>query len=247
MDRAKAKSLTRTVQIVAVGLVGAGVAAALVPLTGKVEIEQAALPPPPPKPPEAPRVEIDATAVAAALNTIAPPVKNQPAPVDATGTEPAPPVLTGIDAWRYLGAIISGSERRAVLVVNDQQRMLKVGQTIENVEVVQVERGFVKVRQGEVERQIDLAARQRPELTIIDAAALARSNAGARPHSSPSANPPGGGSAGNAASVRAKMQEIERLRIDAKRAGDARSAAALESAMTDLEGSLKESDGKGNK
>ena len=252
MDRAKAKSMTRKVQAAAGGLLLLGAAAALIPLSiTKAESTEAAPPPAPaPKPPETPKVEIDTTILATALNTISGPVKNQPV-VQQPGadTAPQPRAKEGLEAWRYLGAIMSGAYKRAIVSVGpageEQQHLLAEGQTISldppstppeqrnpenNVEIVQIDKGFIKVKQGETETQIDLAPRKRAELTVLDPATVAARAA--------TANNNGRANPTDAAALR-RQRDMERFR------GDSAKIAAED--MAAKEAAMKEAGGKGEK
>lgn len=242
MDRAKAKSMTRTVQTVAVVLVAAAAAAALVPLTVKAEVEVAP-PPPPPKKVEAPKLDIDTALVTMALNSISGPVKNQP-PEKTEDAPPTPPPLVGIEAWRYLGGILSTSYKRAIVVINDQQHLFAEGQKYNpdaahnpdgGVEIVQIDKAFIKVKQGEVEHTINLAPRQRPALTVIEpgagrngAANQANGNApGARPVNNPAAA---------SLSSRNRQRDLERAKADAKARGDDKAAEMYDQELNSVAG-----------
>lgn len=254
MDRAKAKSMTRTVQTVAVALVAAAGLAAFIPLSVKAEpVADAPADPTPPKPKvvETTKVELDATATSAFLNLVSGPVKNQPVEVGTNDTAPPQPPPTGIGSWRYLGGIISSSYKRAILVIDDQQRLLAEGQTINDVEIVQIDKAFVKVKQGEAETTIDIAPRQKPTLTVLDPSAVARASGGNSNGSGnagfnqPIANPAAArGAVTGAASLNAKnrQRDLERMKADAKARGDERSAEMLDGELNGLG-----KDGKGEK
>lgn len=258
MDRAKAKSMTRTVQTVAAALVLVAVAAAFIPFTAKADsTESTAPPPPPPKPPEsaAARVEIDTALLATALNAVSGPVKNQHVePEPETGTPVTQAPVTGLDAWRYLGAIMSSSYKRAIVTFNEQQHLLAEGQKLSldppntpaeahnpanDVEIVQIDKLFIKVKQGEVEKQIDLAPRQRAALNVLDPAA-ARAAAAAGNVNGVRVNgnqvTPG---VESAAARRAR--DLDRAKNDAKMRGDEKSAAMYDAAAADAakEGKLE--------
>ncbi|MFT3683478.1 MAG: hypothetical protein QM783_00905 [Phycisphaerales bacterium] len=242
MDRAKAKSMTRSVQTLAVGLLGLGAVAAVVPLGAKAGQPDAAATaaaaqptaPVPPKPAD-PKFELDAPSVAANLDLVAGPVKNAAPPPPTPGPEgdPAPAPVAGIDACKYLGGIVSDTYSRAIIALSDgQQRILGVGAKFKpdpngagEVEVVEIDRTFVKVKEGEVEHTISIAPRQRAAATVVDpAVAAAAARAG---------NVPGGVNGGrggtpqfNAAS---RLNDLERMKIDAKSRGDTKMAESLES------------------
>lgn len=234
MDRAKAKSMTRTVQTIAVVLVAATGAAAIVPLSVKAEpvVDTAAVPPTTPKPIETPKVEVDTTTAATFLDTVSGPVKNQRVETPPTETVATPPP-TGVDSWRYLGGIISSTYKRAVVVIDDQQRLLSEGQTFKDVEIVQIDKAFVKVKQGETETTINIAPRQKPVLTVLDPAVAARAgNSGV-------ANPgayraPVTSGAANVAAIKNRARDLERLKTDAKMRGDEKGAELLDAEMEGL-------------
>lgn len=238
MDRAKARSITRRVQVIAAVLVAGAAVAAFAPL-GTTHAEApgpADAPPVAAKPPEsaAPKVEIDTTMLAAAINAVAGPVKNQPVPVEPVAPEqPVAAAPAGLDAWRYLGAIMSNTYKRAIVAVSDKQQLLAVGQRIDGIEIVEIDKQFIKVKQGELETTIDLAPRQRPALTLLDPAAAARNgngnapggvmNGGGARSASSGVILPGGDLS---ASARAQ-RNAERFR-EAKARGDDKGAAQFE-------------------
>jgi hypothetical protein len=247
MDRAKAKTMTTRVQLAAGVFILLAVAAAVAPLgASKADsTDTAAAPPAPaPKPAEAPKIEIDTVMLANAINTVSGPVKNQHIEPDPTTITPPPaaPVLTGVDAWRYLGAIMSSTYKRAIIVVNDQQRLVAEGQTVSleaagtpaeshsaanDVQIVEIDKLFVKVKQGEVETKIDIAPRQRAALNVIDPSGRNNGNGGA-PGANNQNRPVSSGSRANDAEAAAKMaRNMERFK-DAKARGDEKAAAMYE-------------------
>lgn len=250
MDRAKAKSMTRTVQVAAVVFVALGATAAFVPLgVGKPQVVEAAPPPQPVAPPkvdQAPKIEVDIALLATALNSVSGPVKNQPTPVEDK-TEPEKPELTGVDSWRYLGAIMGGAYKRAIVVIDGQQQMLAVGQQYKNAEIVEIDRLYVKVKEGETEHTINLAARQKPTLTLVDPAGRGAGGAGAaggggvnQPNG---ARTVGGGvmnpSDPNAAKA-ARLRELDRMKTDAKMRGDEKAAENIDATMNGIESGKNE-------
>lgn len=250
MDRAKAKSMTRTVQTLAVALLGLTAVAAIVPLgakAGPIEADPAALPPaPPPKPVEVAKVDVDVTTAAANLDSVSGPVKNQHVPEEEKPeTTVAAPAPTGIDAWKYLGGIISDSYKRAIVVVNDQQHLLAEGQKFKpdpvnnplaEVLIVEIDRTFIKVKEGETEHTITISPRQKAALNVLDPAAAARvagANGGANPSYSAPANRGMATSTQLNPSAASRLRDLERMKMDAKARGDSKTAESLEGEIND--------------
>ncbi|HYD00685.1 MAG TPA: hypothetical protein VEB22_05610 [Phycisphaerales bacterium] len=262
MDRAKAKSMTRRVQAAAVVFVLLAVAAATAPLGAtRAESPEAAPPPAPlaPKPAEAAKVEIDTPMLATALNAVSGPVKNQAAPVEDVAPTPTERPSTGIGSWRYLGAIMSSTYKRGIIVVNDKQHLLAVGQRFNpdsapgapanpntDVEIVDIDRTFIKVRQGEVETQIDLAPRKRAELTVVDPASPAGRAAAANNPAAVRNGASGATMSGDAARDR-RIRDLERFKADAKARGDDKAAMAYDSAITEAASGKEGRSEKGEK
>ncbi|MDP1661829.1 MAG: hypothetical protein Q8L55_07920 [Phycisphaerales bacterium] len=236
MDRAKARSITRRVQAIAAVFVLGAAVAAFAPLgaTHAEAPDPADASPVAAKPPEpaAPAVEIDTTMLAAAINAVAGPVKNQPVPVEPVAPEqPVAAAPAGLDAWRYLGAIMSSSYKRAIVTVGEKQQLLAEGQRIGEIEIVQIDKQFIKVKQGEVETTIDLAPRQRPALTLLDPASVAaRNNANAHPGArsvSPGAQPGMTLQNGDPSAAARAQRNAERFK-EARARGDDKAAAQFD-------------------
>jgi hypothetical protein len=254
------------VQTLAVGLLGLGAVAAVVPLGAKAGQPDAAAAPaadatpaPAPKPVETAKIDLDPPSVAVFLNAVAGPVKN--GPVDPTPPDPEPaaaPQLAGLDACKYLGGIISDTYKRAIIsLASGEQRILGVGQkfkpdsanpNVADAEVLEIDRTFVKVKQGETEHTISLAPRQKTEVVVLDAAAAARAtnNGGGAGSAQQYRGAANGGQLNPSPSSR--LRELERMKMDAKARGDSKMAESLESDINDAAKAAKYEKGdKGQK
>lgn len=167
MNRAKANSLTRKMQVVAIAfaVVAGVVAAGVIPMSAPSGAVTVAPPPVVPvKPVEAP-MEVNAPALATAIDLIAPPV----IPREKVDLPPPPPPPS---AWKYLGAIISGSYKRAVVLVNDKQQLVAEGTKVgpsetAQTEVLEIDPGFIRIKDpAGAEQTIELEARQKTQLLI---------------------------------------------------------------------------------
>lgn len=117
---------------------------------------------------------LDSTVLAGHLNHTAPPVPvTKPKETVVAGAPevvvppPPPPPM-----WRYIGSMILGPDRRAVVVVSERQQMVKVGDTVEGSRLVTIEPEFLMLTDAAGnEKRIDLAPRQTRALTVTETAA----------------------------------------------------------------------------
>jgi hypothetical protein len=205
MNRAKANSLTRRVQVLALLFAAGAVVAGVIPMTAS---SGPVVPLPPPiqlKAAEAP-VEVSAPALATAIDAIAPPVVIKDQPKTEVVTPPPPP-----SAWKYLGAIISGSYKRAVVIVNDRQHLVAEGTKVDDTEVVEIDSAYIKIKDAAgAEQMIELAARQKTQLTIAGPTAGAGRQ---MPGAAPVYTPPGKGGGGMTPEMAARVAKAaEELR-----------------------------------
>lgn len=111
---------------------------------------------------------VDASAVASRFQLVA--NNPKPKPVEENheaGTTPPPPP----PSVKFLGAIMEATARAALLVIDNKQKMLWVGDKIGNVELVSVERDHVTIKENSIERRLDLAPRSGPYVTAASGAA----------------------------------------------------------------------------
>jgi hypothetical protein len=168
-----ARALMRRMQLVA-GVVGAGaVAAAVVPVKAP-EYEPVAKPAPAKASAESGvPVELDLAQLTSALELVAPPVQvKPPAPVAAKpADEPPPPPPKPV--WRYLGGLLTPDIKRAIVVVKDKQRLLKVGDKVDEGELTAIEDSHIMVRIDGENTRFDLAPRQAGALKVMNAGQMA--------------------------------------------------------------------------
>lgn len=118
---------------------------------------------------------MDVGNLALALNKTAPvPVVMKPKdPVKPDGTPDVAPVAPPPPPWRYIGSIALGADRRAIVVVTDKQRMVKVGETVEGSKLKQIEPEYlIVVDAANAEKRVDLAPRQTRALTVSETSSL---------------------------------------------------------------------------
>jgi len=119
---------------------------------------------------------LDSAELAAHLNKTAPivpvtkpkevPAKPGEAPTAAPPPPPPPPV------WRYIGAIMFGDDRRAIVVVNEKQQIARVGDTIDGSSLKLIEADHLIVTDAAgADKRIDQAPRQIRALSVQEAAA----------------------------------------------------------------------------
>jgi len=169
MHRDQAKRLILRVQAVA-GVIGIGaVAAAVVPVAAP-GFEPARVPEPKVKAAveRAASVDLDVSRLGGVLESIAPPVtvvvkKDEPK-IDVPPPPPPPPV------WKYLGGLFMPERSLAIVVVNDKQRMLRVGDKVDQTELLAISEKQITIREGDSEKRIDLAPRQSGALRIVTGA-----------------------------------------------------------------------------
>lgn len=169
MHRANVERWTRRAQIGGAALLlGAG-GLALMP--GSWAAGEAGIDPiEPPKPPrfaERTRVPVaDAFEIGSNWAAVSPEMPREDPPVKlAEGTgengEPAVPPPPPPPPWRYLGSIVGPSWSMAIISVNDQQRLVRVGETIEGgASLAAIHADHVVVSENGKERRQDLAPRQ---------------------------------------------------------------------------------------
>lgn len=244
MDRAKAKSMTRTVQAITAVLLCAAVAAAVVP-TGASAPAAEQPPAAPQSAPAAPQPKAQAAPIdfaphdlAANLDAVSGPVKNGPKPPEPAGPQPPQPTVarTGPESWKYLGGIISDSYKRAVIVIEDQQRLLAEGQTFKpdphadtEYQVLQIDPAFVRVKHGDDEHTINAAPRQRAALNVLDPAAARAAASGYAAPGFRAGAPTNANAAANANAAR--NRDLERMKADAKARGDLKTAELIDAKM----------------
>ncbi len=101
----------------------------------------------------------DPADLAGLLNVLAAPVpKPPPAPVASTDPTPETPPAPVAAAIRFAGSILGPSYRRAILVINEQQRMVAEGDAVENetVDAIHADRVVLRTADGE-RREVGLA------------------------------------------------------------------------------------------
>ena len=164
--KAQVKRATRGLQLGTVALLGAAGAAIGLPLSGMFG-------PPEPKKvvvvddsqgkeaPKAPPIMTSGEA-AEVLKTLiswkpAPAEPETPAP-DAAATPPPPPPPAPTE-WAYVGSVLMGSNRQAIVRVNTEQHMLKPGQQHGDTTLVDIDPRFITVETAGQRKQIDLLAR----------------------------------------------------------------------------------------
>lgn len=117
---------------------------------------------------------LDSAELAAHLNKTAPvvPVTKAKEVAAKPGEAPPPPPPPPPPVWRYIGAIMFGADRRAIVVVNEKQQIAKVGDTIDGSKLNAIEADFLIVSDSAgADKRIDLAPRQTRALTVQEAAA----------------------------------------------------------------------------
>lgn len=257
MHRSTAKAYTKRAQFVGAVLVAAAGAVVLVRATPpepiKLEIPEA------PKSNEAAerankRREIADAAVSLSskLDAVAPPVpKAEAKPATAVAAAPPPPPPP--PPLKYIGAIMTGSFKRAIVVVTgadmkEQQRMLAEGDDVEKQKVLAIAPDYITVRdeKGD-EKTIELAARQLRALRIVGSNGAPGSGGMGAFTMQPS---PGGdgGKGGGSPEVAAMENKIAEMQKN----GDAESAAKLQAEVDRMRGGekarmrgMKESGGEG--
>lgn len=127
----------------------------------------------------------------------------------------------GPTEWVYQGSMMVGSLRNALVKVNNEQHMLRVGKEIGNTTLVEIDPKFIVVEVGGVEKRIELAARVSEFPTDPPKGrAMVRTPMGNVPHG---ANQPGlnpamphaankPGVPGNFDQMRAQAEELARKR-----------------------------------
>ncbi len=90
---------------------------------------------------------------------------------DEPGEEPAPdetPLTSAPDEVAFIGAVITAERRVAVLRVNEKQLWIGEGETREDIEVISVERGEVRLRRdGGQEFTLEPAPRKEGQITQL--------------------------------------------------------------------------------
>lgn len=85
-----------------------------------------------------------------------PPEPEGPAP-EAAATPPTPPPQA--TEWAYVGSVLMGTNRHAVVRVNSEQHLMKPGDNQGDTKLVDVDARFITVETDGQQRQIDLMAR----------------------------------------------------------------------------------------
>lgn len=102
---------------------------------------------------------------AASLTAMAPPVVVVAKP-DSKAAEPPPPPPP---AWRYLGSLITPRGMHGLVAVNDRQRFVREGQSIDGATVITLALDHLILARGDARERIDLAPRQSGALKIVTA------------------------------------------------------------------------------
>lgn len=171
MHQSLAKRHLRNARLMAAGLLGLGGLFLILPtgLGGSAAPAAAPLPAggspsgtttrPAPATAPATIAGADPSDLAGLLNTLAAPVP-KPVPVTVAPTEttldvPPTPVVAAV---RFAGSILGPSYRRAILVINEQQRMVAEGDAVENetVDAIHADRVVLRNADGE-RREVGLA------------------------------------------------------------------------------------------
>jgi hypothetical protein len=103
---------------------------------------------------------------AASLTAMAPPVVVVAKP-DSKAAEPPPPPPP--PAWRYLGSLITPRGMHGLVAVNDRQRFVREGQSVEGATVITLAQDHLILARGDARERIDLAPRQSGALKIVTA------------------------------------------------------------------------------
>ena len=117
---------------------------------------------------------LDSAELAAHLNKTAPvvPVTKIKEVAAKPGEAPPPPPPPPPPVWRYIGAIMFGIDRRAIVVVSEKQQIAKVGDTIDGSELKVIEADYLIVTDSSgADKRIDVAPRQTRALSVQEAAA----------------------------------------------------------------------------
>ncbi|MGH7132445.1 MAG: hypothetical protein ACREJO_10920 [Phycisphaerales bacterium] len=249
MHRSTAKAYTKRAQFVGAVLVAAAGAVVLVKATPPEAIKIEA--------PEAPknnetaeravkRREIaDAAAgLSSKLDAIAPPVpKAEPKIATLQPTEPPkpppPPPL------KYIGAIMTGSFKRAIVVVTgtdmkEQQKMLAEGDAVEKQTVLAIAPDYITVRDDKGdEKTIELAQRQLRALRIVGPSGPSNPSGGMGPIvMQPNGDGGKGGISPEVAAMENKITEMQK-------GGDADGAAKLQAEVDRMRSGEKARGGGG--
>ena len=180
MHALTASSRIRKAQLWAGALLAAAVVVTLVPLAGiNRDMNLSGLPstadkkPPAEQPGEQSAMVIamlDSTDIGAALNTAAPFVPKTvkipdepPKVVDNTPPPPPPP-----PPWRFVGSILNQAGNVGFVVINTVTKMVKVGDTFESVNVLEINSEAMRVAENGIEKVIPLSPRQNRTLLTTE-------------------------------------------------------------------------------
>jgi hypothetical protein len=211
MNRSKASSIRRQLQLASLGLGGVVALAATVPLTAKqpdaAEIRKQAIASataqPTNRPTSAP-VDVNPATMAAGLLTISPPPKiiaKAPETNDEGQPNAQTPAAPPPAAWRYLGAIESGDYRRAIVLVDGKQHMLAERQKLNDIELLEITADSIRVMKPAPENEvvIEKAKRERTRLSLVTPT-----------RSTPAASGGGGTATASQAALEARMEALRR-------------------------------------
>jgi hypothetical protein len=179
MNRSKASSIRRILQLASAGLGGVVALVVTMPLSAEQPVpaeirKQAedAAKPQTTRPTNQTEAEINPGVIAAGLMTISPPAKiipkvpetNDEGQPTAAAPPPPPPA-----AWRYLGAIESGEYRRAIVLVDGKQHMLAERERLNNVEVLEIKADAIRVMKPAPDNEVTIekAQRERTRLSLV--------------------------------------------------------------------------------
>lgn len=179
MNRSKASSIRRQLQLASLGLGGLVALVITMPLTAEQPVpseirQQAAAAganPSGTRPAALTNVDVNPGAMAAGLLSISPPAKiipKAPETNDEGQTAAAPPPPPPA-AWRYLGAIESGEYRRAIVLVDGKQHMLAERQKLNDIELLEITADSIRVMKPAPDNEvvIEKAKRERTRLSLV--------------------------------------------------------------------------------
>ena len=107
----------------------------------------------------------DATLLASILEAISPEMAREKPPEvaieqpDDAQVEVAPPPPTA--TWRYIGGLFGGTVRKGIVVIGEDQRFVKAGDTVDKAFVVDVKPEYLTVDESGVRRYIPMANKEK--------------------------------------------------------------------------------------
>jgi len=111
----------------------------------------------------------DATLLASILEAISPEMAREKLPevaIDQPATEnievaAPPPTVT----WRYIGGLFGGTVRKGIVVIGEDQRFVKAGDTVDKAFVVDVKPEYLTVDESGMRRYIPMATKEKRTVT----------------------------------------------------------------------------------